>query len=528
MRPFAIIRGLSAIAAALLLLPGVLHADEPQLSEAARKRLEFERRRQIVADALSLLNEPAGSKWELSDNYAEAERRLLENADDSLPFIINELDAEIIDTFSLMARVLGQIEAPEAREALIRSIERAEAEPANDEAAVRKRTLIYALADNGDPSAAVRMLNEPHIVQNHAIASSLTVAEAVAGLLGPAALPTIHATLVEWADDEELSFKRNTLTAALRRAPDASSIPVIQQLLLDDNQAVRREAARALQTIDDERSLPELLTTLFEDNDRTVRFVAANAIERIGAPVDLDRLVARLEEESDTYTRGLIYRIIARQGGRKRIGDLLKHGRMPDPNDRRILAYALGLTGSVRAVNPLVERLADSNVGVIAAAAWSLSDLDSKTGIEQLRKLVMDDEWARASIACTVLHERRDPLLADLLLKRLMRETAEPIRDVRRRSEIEATMRFLLQYNGTITPSEEAAFQQRIQNQPDVEIRKSIVLLFSQLRRMKAFALDEGALKARVLVARPAPEQREAVESAVRHCPTQALSIDDD
>jgi sterol 14-demethylase len=42
------------------------------------------------------------------------------------------------------------------------------------------------------------------------------------------------------------------------------------------------------------------------------------------------------------------------------------------------------------------------------------------------------------------------------------------------------------------------------------------------------FELDREALEARIRVARPGPEQRAAVLQAVRHCPTQALSISDE
>lgn len=491
---FQIVGGAGALALLFTLQPVAAQeaSAKPELSAAAKRRIENERRRQIVADALTLSATPGETREQSWDNFLAAERALLANADDVLPFLVNELDSEIVHTFPLMLRVLGQIEQPEAEQALLRALERAEADE-SDFGATRERAILHAIADQRNPIAAAKMVDEPHRVWHMTVTSSLTLAEVVIGMLGSDVLPVVHEALAEFAEHEELSFRRNSLTASLRRAPDASSLPLLAGLMLDDNQAVRREAARALQAIDDPRAVEELMTALIEDNDDTVRFVAANALERIGAPLDLDRLVERLDEEADSYTRGVIYRIVARQGGRKRIADLLKHGAMPDGNDRRFWTYALGLTGSVRAVPPLVERLDDANYGVVSAAAWAISDLDSKAGIERLREMVGDRDWNRAKPVIDVLDARRDPELAELLFRRVLRDTETVVRDPHLRHPIEEAVMRILQYDGTLTPSEEAALQSRIQAQTDAEVRNALVRLFSQRRRMKAFAGDEAA-----------------------------------
>jgi HEAT repeat protein len=125
--------------------------------------------------------------------------------------------------------------------------------------------------------------------------------------------------------------------------------------------AVRENSAEALGKIGDERATPYLIESMEEDPDEEVRLKAALALGEIGDPEATDALIAALEDKSGSV--------------------------------RRTAANSLGMIGDHRAVPYLIETLEDSDWHVRKYAAVALGKMKDEKAIPILLE-AMDDEDA--------------------------------------------------------------------------------------------------------------------------------------
>ncbi len=414
----------SALAAIVLALAAALpaaavpQAGDDGLSDAARRRIEHERTRQAVEDALGSLTVDLQGP-ERNQAIVAGATALVELGEPAMPFLLAELDALSPATFTFVAYVLGRTGRPEAIPALKRHVELAEAEEGLF-AETRKAWALYALGMLGDETA-LRLLNAGnHRTAAHAIHFDATVAELIATFTAPRSVPVLHELLAAWEAEEEEEAARMPLVQALRRAPDASSLPVLDALLKDDNRAIRRLAARALDAHEGERADALLVRAALEDEDPAVRWQAANALNRAGRPVPLERFVARLGTEPDTNVRVLLYEIVARRGGKRRLPELVAQWGLPAAADRSGLIAALARTETVRAVEPISAGLDDADLTVYRAAATALAGIGSKHSRELLRARIDHPHWERARIAMEELVRLRDAESVEPMVRRLL------------------------------------------------------------------------------------------------------------
>lgn len=125
--------------------------------------------------------------------------------------------------------------------------------------------------------------------------------------------------------------------------------------------AVRENSAEALGRIGDERAIPYLIRSMEEDPDEEVRLKAAWSLGEIGDPEAVDALIAALEDTNWSV--------------------------------RRTAANSLGMIGDPRAVPYLINALEDHDWHVRKYAAVSLGKMKDEKAIPILLE-AMDDEDA--------------------------------------------------------------------------------------------------------------------------------------
>jgi HEAT repeat protein/predicted Ser/Thr protein kinase len=159
--------------------------------------------------------------------------------------------------------------------------------------------------------ALVTALNDAHAHVAEAAGSAL---KRIAGTLPPAAepptpVPDLGATdaaaamgLIEMLRHEDADRRRNAVVAlGETRAVGQAAIPELLDVLEDEDEAVRCEAARALGRIGAAAAVPSLVLALSDATGDLVRVSAAEALGRIGprAGVAIPALIATLKHEDD-------------------------------------------------------------------------------------------------------------------------------------------------------------------------------------------------------------------------------------
>jgi HEAT repeat protein/predicted Ser/Thr protein kinase len=157
--------------------------------------------------------------------------------------------------------------------------------------------------------ALIDALNDPHPHVAEAAASALrriagtpsAAAESSAPTPGPAESPAVI-DLMDMLRHEDASLRRIAVVAlGEARSVGRDAIPELVEGLEDRDEAVRREAARALGKIGATAAVPSLVVALSNAPDDLVRVSAAEALGQIGAraTVAIPGLIAALKHADD-------------------------------------------------------------------------------------------------------------------------------------------------------------------------------------------------------------------------------------
>jgi HEAT repeat protein len=170
---------------------------------------------------------------------------------------------------------------------------------------------------------------------------------------------------------------------------------------LRSRRAMRRvEAAEALGEMRVRDSAEALLAGL-EDRDPLVRFACAGALTRIGAEDVLLPIITALTSDRHGATTGEVVETLL-DYGRPAIAELLgllaEEG---DPEQRRVIAIALGELRAVDAVPELVRLLHDGDDELAARAAHALGKIGDPRSAADLAALVTGARsWIVRTAAC--------------------------------------------------------------------------------------------------------------------------------
>jgi Arc/MetJ family transcription regulator len=150
-------------------------------------------------------------------------------------------------------------------------------------------------------------------------------------------------------------------------------VSVLISALEDEDNGVRRDAAKALGEMGDSRALEPLILVLLEDDDKYVRADVARALGVLGDTGAVEPLMQALLEDEDSSVRDNA-------------------------------AEALGVLGDSRAVEPLIQALLeDEESSVRIEAAKALGEIGDNRAVEALTQALEDEDasvryWAQKAL----------------------------------------------------------------------------------------------------------------------------------
>jgi HEAT repeat protein len=195
------------------------------------------------------------------------------------------------------AKAFGQRKLPEAAEALVYALTRAD-------------SLLSSAAGE-----ALMLIHSPRVVEPLIVAlqhSSHIVRKAAAGALGGLRDPRAAGPLAELLGDESVSV-REAATHALGQIGGREAIAGLVNLLRSPSDDVRRHATYALTSRLHEEGAVAALVACLRDRSRTVRSVAAVALAPLGLP-RANRALLAAARRGDGDVAGAAWRQLILQG----------------------------------------------------------------------------------------------------------------------------------------------------------------------------------------------------------------------
>ncbi len=155
-----------------------------------------------------------------------------------------------------------------------------------------------------------------------------------------------------------------------------------------------------------------------DDSNPKIREAVVNGLVQLGDPRAVEPLLQRLAD-ADAGVRWTAADALGRLGDPRAVEPLLQRLGDKDEYVRWTAADALGRLGGARAVEPLLQRLADADKNVRRAAADALARLGDARAVESLLQRLGDkDEYVRRA-AAEALGQLSDPRAVESLLQRL-------------------------------------------------------------------------------------------------------------
>ncbi len=181
---------------------------------------------------------------------------------------------------------------------------------------------------------------------------------------------------VEALDSPDL-FVRRDATEALGKLGNKRAIETLINKLSDSSSGVSSNAAEALGRLGNKRAVEPLIKAL-GDPDSYVRRDAAEALGRLGNKRAVEPLITRLSD-SNSNIRSNAAQALERLGATKEqiVAGYIEALDSSDLDVRRDAARILGELGNKRAVEPLINRLSDSNSNIRSNAAQALKKLNA-------------------------------------------------------------------------------------------------------------------------------------------------------
>ncbi len=229
---------------------------------------------------------------------------------------------------------------------------------------------------------------------------------------------------------------RERATNILSCFRDPKAIPLLSEVLQNDDASSRLYAARVLGTIiryagkeERQAAVPVLINDL-DDSDSRVRTWAASSLGYIGDSTVIPKLIERVKDE-DSYVRRSSIRALGKIGETSVLPVLL--GALDDEEHelRRAAVDALGELNDPVVVAPLIKALSDPEGTVRWEAADVLGELSAAEAIPHLQKLAADDPYSREISARKAetrgFDEERDGKYFVFPVRRAAREALESL-----------------------------------------------------------------------------------------------------
>ncbi len=188
--------------------------------------------------------------------------------------------------------------------------------------------------------------------------------------------------------------------------------------MADPEPSVRRQAARALGRVRDERAREALAGTLTSDSDAEVREAAAWALGRARSQQAAAALAMALDDEAADVRQQAAWALGASRAAGA-VNALVATLRDRDPDVQEQAAWALGAIGDAAATDGLRAALQEGGAGARQQAAWALGALRDAGAVTALVGALDDDDPDVQEQAAWALGAIRDASAVDGLLAAL-------------------------------------------------------------------------------------------------------------
>lgn len=311
--------------------------------------------------------------------------------------LIEQLEAEDLETRRAAVIALGRIGNPESVPALLRVLTE------DDELMI---VAAGALAKLGDPRAFETLLS----MVGHRDAA---VRQAVIAAINSLGHPEMPARAVVLLNDPD-PYVRESVVRIAGYFGFTECVDLLVERCRDANENVRRAAIEHLPYLEDERALPILIEALRNEAPR-VRAAAAQALAQVDDKAVITHLIAALND-SDSWVRYFAACSIGRQGDAAALDALAELAQTDAPNHVRIAALeALGRIGGVRAVAILAPFIERGESDLAQAAVKALGSIGHPNALPPLQAAVQSHDSTLRVAALRALGKRGGDEVAEAL-----------------------------------------------------------------------------------------------------------------
>lgn len=162
---------------------------------------------------------------------------------------------------------------------------------------------------------------------------------------------------------------------------------------------IRKEAARSLKKVGDERAVEPLIRCLKYESGQSkhpllssVREYSAEALSAIGDIRAVNPLIQAMKEDSDEDVRWKSAWALGKIGDESAVEALIEALKSDSWMVRENAAKSLGRIGAVKSVKPLIAALDDTEWRVRKYAVIALGDIGDERAIKPLLKLLIDED----------------------------------------------------------------------------------------------------------------------------------------
>jgi HEAT repeat protein len=197
---------------------------------------------------------------------------------------------------------------------------------------------------------------------------------------------------------DKKSSARRGAAAALGRSGDSRAAELLIQALADDDKGVGAEAARVLGRLNDSKAIEPLIKT-FKDNDTALKAEAVKALVAIGRP-SIGPLIETLKDE-DGMSRQEAAAALGGIGDPGAVEPLVSAFQAGDSDVRRATVNALVKINSNSTMDSFLQILKDQNQSgeIRVDAAWALGELGDVRAIEPMMQVLADSKESKLQLS---------------------------------------------------------------------------------------------------------------------------------
>lgn len=230
---------------------------------------------------------------------------------------------------------------------------------------------------------------------------------------------------------------RKEAARALKKVGDERAVPALIESLRYKSwhsdyvvlSSVRENSAEALGKIRDTRAIPALIQSMEDDPDEEVRLKAALALGELGDKEAVDALIAALDD-SNWSVRRTAANALGRIGDHRAVPYLIKTLEDKDWHVRKYAAVSLGKMRDKKAIPVLLEAMDDEDADVRWKAMLALGKL-GESAVPPLIKTLKNKNWRVRAKSAEVLGKIGGEDALHALINLLLGRTRDKNRHVR-------------------------------------------------------------------------------------------------